>query len=118
MRSSRTATRKARCRCRLRIAAGSLHENDNERGVAHFLEHMAFNGSTNYPEGEMFKALQRMGLAIGANANAATEFDNTTFSLSLPSVRPDILNTGLERTARDRRALDACRRRRSGASAA
>ena len=48
---------------RLRIAAGSLHENDNERGVAHFLEHMAFNGSQNYPEGEMFKALQRMGLA-------------------------------------------------------
>jgi zinc protease len=80
---------------RLRIAAGSLHENENERGVAHFLEHMAFNGSTNYPEGEMFKALQRMGLAIGANANASTDFDNTTFSLSLPSVRADILNTGL-----------------------
>ncbi len=80
---------------RLRIAAGSLHENENEQGVAHFLEHMAFNGSQNYPEGEMFKALQRMGLAIGANANAATDFDNTTFSLSLPSVRPDVLNTGL-----------------------
>ncbi len=80
---------------RLRIEAGSLHENDNERGVAHFLEHMAFNGSTNYPEGEMFKALQRMGLAIGANANASTDFDNTTFSLSLPSVRAEVLNTGL-----------------------
>ena len=80
---------------RLRIAAGSLHENDNERGVAHFLEHMAFNGSANYPEGEMFKALQRMGLAIGANANAATDFDNTTFSLSLPSVRAETLNTGM-----------------------
>ncbi|MCE9522264.1 MAG: insulinase family protein [Alphaproteobacteria bacterium] len=80
---------------KLRIAAGSLHENENERGVAHYLEHMAFNGSTNYPEGEMFKALQRMGLAIGANANAATDFDNTTFSLSLPSVRAETLSTGL-----------------------
>jgi zinc protease len=73
---------------KLRIAAGSLHENDSERGVAHFLEHMAFNGSQNYPEGEMFRALQRMGIQIGSNANAATDFDNTSFTISLPSVRP------------------------------
>lgn len=79
---------------RLRIAAGSLHESEAERGVAHFLEHMAFNGSRNYPEGEMFRALQRMGVQIGSSANAATDFDNTTFSLSLPSVRPDVLDTG------------------------
>ncbi len=79
---------------KLRVAAGSLHETDAERGVAHFLEHMAFNGSKNYPEGEMFKALQRMGMQIGANANAATDFDNTTFLLSLPSVRAQTLDTG------------------------
>jgi zinc protease len=80
---------------RLRIAAGSLHENDSERGVAHFLEHMAFNGSQKYPEGEMFRTLQRMGIQIGANANAATDFDNTMFTISLPSVRPTTLDTGL-----------------------
>lgn len=80
---------------RLRIAAGSLHENDNEQGVAHFLEHMAFNGSENYPEGEMFKALQRLGIQIGSSANASTDFDNTTFALSLPSVRLDTMTTGL-----------------------
>ncbi|NOT40722.1 MAG: insulinase family protein, partial [Alphaproteobacteria bacterium] len=79
---------------KLRVAAGSLHENENERGVAHFLEHMAFNGSQNYPEGEMFRALQRMGIQIGANANAATDFDNTSFTISLPSVRPATLDAG------------------------
>jgi len=80
---------------RLRIAAGSLNESDKEQGAAHFLEHMAFNGSKNYPEGEMFRALQRMGVQIGSSANAATDFDSTTFSLSLPSVRADTLDTGL-----------------------
>lgn len=79
---------------RLRVAAGSLHENENERGFAHFLEHMAFNGSQNYPEGEMFRALQRMGIQIGSNANAATDFDNTSFTISLPSVRPQVLDSG------------------------
>ncbi len=79
---------------KLRVAAGSLNENENERGVAHFLEHMAFNGSQNYPEGEMFRALQRMGIQIGSNANAATDFDNTSFTISLPSVRPATLDAG------------------------
>ena len=79
---------------RVRIEAGSLHERDDERGVAHFLEHMAFNGSENYPEGEMFKALQRMGMQIGSAANASTGYDATVFSLSLPSVRNEVLTTG------------------------
>lgn len=79
---------------RLRVEGGSLHETDKEQGVAHFLEHMAFNGSTNYPEGEMFRALQRAGIGIGSNANAATDFDATTFSISLPSVRNDTLTFG------------------------
>jgi zinc protease len=81
---------------RMRIEAGSLHEGENERGVAHFLEHMAFNGSENYPEGEMFKALQRMGMQIGSAANASTDYDSTTFTLSLPSVRSEILNNGFK----------------------
>ena len=79
---------------RMRIEAGSLHENDNERGVAHFLEHMAFNGSEKYPEGEMFRALQRMGMQIGSAANASTGYDSTVFTMSLPSVRADVLDNG------------------------
>ncbi|MEQ1753632.1 MAG: insulinase family protein [Micropepsaceae bacterium] len=81
---------------RMRIDAGSLNETDGERGVAHFLEHMAFNGSENYPEGEMFKALQRMGMQIGSAANAVTDYDSTTFTLSLPSVRNEIMNNGFK----------------------
>ena len=94
---------------KLRVAAGSLHETEAERGVAHFLEHMAFNGSKNYPEGEMFKALQRMGMQIGSNANAATDFDNTSFLLSLPSVRAQTLDTGFNilREIADRLTLSA-----------
>jgi len=79
---------------RMRIEAGSLHENENERGVAHFLEHMAFNGSEYYPEGEMFKTLQRMGMQIGSAANASTGYESTVFSMSLPSVRSEVLNSG------------------------
>lgn len=81
---------------RMRIDAGSLNESASERGVAHFLEHMAFNGSQNYPEGEMFRALQRMGMQIGSAANAATDYDNTIFSLSLPSTRTEILGSGFK----------------------
>ena len=50
-------------------------ETDDQQGLAHFLEHMAFNGSTNVPEGEMVKILERAGLAFGADTNASTDFD-------------------------------------------
>ena len=50
---------------RLRIGSGSLQENDAQQGLAHLLEHMAFKGSTNVPEGELVKILQRKGLAFG-----------------------------------------------------
>ena len=55
---------------RMEIEAGSLDESADERGFAHFVEHMAFNGSTNVPEGEMVHLLERNGLAFGADTNA------------------------------------------------
>lgn len=69
---------------RMRIGVGSIAEADNERGIAHLLEHMAFNGSTNVPEGEMVKMLERLGLAFGADTNATTKFDETVYMLELP----------------------------------
>lgn len=69
---------------RMRVGVGSIAEAENERGVAHFLEHMAFNGSTNVPEGEMVKMLERLGLAFGADTNATTKFDETIYMLELP----------------------------------
>ena len=69
---------------RLQIDAGSLMETDAQQGLAHFLEHMAFNGSKAVPEGEMIKILERLGLAFGADTNASTDFEQTQYKLDLP----------------------------------
>lgn len=79
---------------RLRIDAGSLNELEDERGLSHFLEHMAFNGSTNVPEGEMVKILERHGLAFGPDTNAFTSFNEIQYQLDLPSVEDAVLETG------------------------
>ncbi len=80
---------------RLYIATGSLDERDDERGFAHYVEHMAFNGSANVPEGEMVKLLEREGLAFGADTNASTGFDETQYKLDLPRADLDLLDTAL-----------------------
>ena len=80
---------------RMRFAVGSFAEADDQRGLAHFLEHMAFNGSTNVPEGEMIKLLERKGLAFGADTNASTGFDETIYKLDLPNASDDLIDTGL-----------------------
>ncbi|MGH6652825.1 MAG: M16 family metallopeptidase [Sphingopyxis sp.] len=80
---------------RLRFDVGSFAEADDQRGLAHFLEHMAFNGSTNVPEGEMIKLLERKGLAFGADTNASTGFDETVYQLDLPNASDDLIDTGL-----------------------
>ncbi len=77
---------------RMRIATGSLNETDEQQGIAHFLEHMAFNGSKNVAEGEMIKRLERYGLSFGADTNASTGFSQTTYKLNLPTVGEEILN--------------------------
>jgi len=78
---------------RLLFDVGSKHEYDDEQGLAHFLEHMAFNGSKNVPEGEMVKILERHGLAFGADVNAYTSYDQTVYQLDLPNVKSDTINT-------------------------
>ena len=80
---------------RMEISAGSIDERDEERGFAHYVEHMAFNGSTNVPEGEMVKLLERKGLAFGADTNASTGFERTQYKLNLPKADPDLLDTAL-----------------------
>ena len=69
---------------RLRLAAGSLDETDNEEGVAHFLEHMAFRGSKHMADGEIMKTLESLGAAKGADTNAFTFADSTVFAFDLP----------------------------------
>ena len=77
------------------IDTGSIDEHDDELGYAHFVEHMAFNGSTKVPEGEMIKLLEREGLAFGADTNASTGFEQTIYKLDLPRNDPDLLDTAL-----------------------
>ena len=80
---------------RMRIDSGSLDETDTERGLSHFLEHMAFNGSKGIPEGEMIKLLEREGLAFGADTNASTGLEAITYMLNLPRNDEDLLHTAL-----------------------
>jgi zinc protease len=80
---------------RLRIASGSIQETDAQQGLAHYLEHMAFNGSKNVAEGEMIKILERKGLAFGPDTNAYTSFGETVYMLDLPNVEKDTIDTGI-----------------------
>ncbi|WP_162925155.1 M16 family metallopeptidase [Aurantiacibacter odishensis] len=74
---------------------GSAAERADEQGYAHFIEHMAFNGTTNVPEGEMVRLLEREGLAFGADTNASTGFDSTHYRLDLPRNDMALLDTAL-----------------------
>ena len=80
---------------RMHIDGGSTAEAEDQRGLAHFIEHMAFNGSTNVPEGEMVKILERYGLAFGPDTNAFTSFDQVQYQLDLPSVDEEVIDTGI-----------------------
>ncbi len=77
---------KGRASVRLAIAAGSLHESESQRGLAHFLEHMSFNGSKHFPPGTLVEFFQRLGMSFGGDTNAFTSFDRTVYMLELPDV--------------------------------
>lgn len=89
------ATPKGTASVRLQFAFGSIAESDKERGLAHFIEHMAFNGSTHVPEGDMVKMLEREGLAFGPDTNAVTGFDTTTYMLDLPKTDAEHIDTAM-----------------------
>lgn len=80
----RNATPPGNASLRLRIDAGSLMEAEDQRGLAHFLEHMVLNGTTNVPEGEFVRRLERHGLRFGPDTNATTDFTQTVYKLDLP----------------------------------
>ena len=75
---------------------GSMQEEDNQAGLAHFLEHMAFNGSKNFPENEVIKYLETIGVKFGENLNAYTSFDETVYNISnVPVIREGIIDSCL-----------------------
>ena len=79
----------------LHISTGSLNEKDGQEGMAHFLEHMAFNGSENFPPGELLPYFESIGLRFGQHQNAFTSLDQTTYILTLPDTRPETIDKGL-----------------------
>ncbi len=91
----RNATPPGQASFRLRIDAGSLMENEDQLGLAHFMEHMAFNGTTNVPENDLLRILERLGLAFGADTNAFTSFDQTVYMLELPRTNDETVDTSL-----------------------
>ncbi|MEI9990177.1 MAG: insulinase family protein [Rhizomicrobium sp.] len=91
----RNATPKGAVSLRFRIAAGSLMERDDEQGIAHMLEHMAFRGSAHVPDGEMVKKLQSLGLTFGADTNAFTAPTQTVYSFDMPKDDAASVDTAL-----------------------
>ena len=79
---------------RLAVNAGSVQENDNQLGLAHFMEHMGFNGSKNFPKNELVDFLQKTGVDFGADLNAYTSFDETVYILSLPTEDTAMIDKG------------------------
>jgi len=79
----------------LNIQAGSLFETEEQRGLAHYLEHMLFNGSTHFEPGELVKYFQSIGMRFGADANAHTGFDETVYDIRLPDGSRDSIEQGL-----------------------
>jgi hypothetical protein len=79
----------------LHVATGSLNETDSTRGLAHYLEHLAFNGSTNFPPGSVMPFFQSLGLTFGRDQNAFTSFEQTAYQLALPSNGRDVIQKGL-----------------------
>jgi len=79
---------------RMHISAGSLMEADDQQGLAHFLEHMVFNGSKHYKADELVPRMQRLGVGFGAHVNAFTSFDQTVYMLDLPELSDDVLDLG------------------------
>ncbi len=80
---------------RMRIGSGSLQERDDEQGLAHFIEHMAFRGSANVADGEVVHMLQRQGLQFGPDTNAFTAQDETVYMFNFPKADAAALDTGL-----------------------
>ncbi len=90
---------------RLQVQNGSLEEDDAQQGIAHFLEHTAFNGSTHFPPGKLIEYLQSIGLSFGADTNAGTSFDETTYKLDMPDGSTQTIATGLTVLADDAGSL-------------
>jgi zinc protease len=91
----RNARPASRVSLRLAVNVGSIYEEADQRGLAHFLEHMAFNGTENFKPGELINFLESIGARFGPHVNAYTSFDETVYMLDVPTDRPGYVDRGL-----------------------
>ncbi|MBN9383166.1 MAG: insulinase family protein [Chitinophagaceae bacterium] len=75
---------------------GSILETDEQQGLAHFVEHMSFNGTKHFPKNELVDYLEKSGVRFGSDLNAYTSFDETVYKLPLPSDKPEIIEHGIQ----------------------
>lgn len=80
----------------LAVKAGSVDESEAQQGLAHFLEHMAFNGSRHFKPGELIKTLESSGARMGPHVNAYTSFDETVYQFQVPTDREGLVTRGLQ----------------------
>ncbi|HEX6535316.1 MAG TPA: insulinase family protein [Gemmatimonadaceae bacterium] len=92
----RNAKPEQRAELRLVVNAGSVLEDEDQRGLAHFLEHMAFNGTEHFEKNEIVDYLRSVGMRFGSDLNAGTSYDETVYKLTVPTDTARILSTGLE----------------------
>jgi zinc protease len=85
-----------RAELRLAVNAGSILEDDDQLGLAHFCEHMAFNGTKNFKKQEIINFLEGIGVRFGPELNAYTSFDETVYMLQIPTDKKDILEKGFQ----------------------
>jgi len=84
-----------RAELRLVVNAGSILEDDDQRGLAHFVEHMCFNGTRHFPKQDVVAFLQSTGMRFGAHINANTSFDQTVYQLQIPTDSPAVIDRSL-----------------------
>ncbi|TFG42509.1 MAG: insulinase family protein, partial [Bacteroidia bacterium] len=85
-----------RIELRLAVNAGSVCETDGQQGLAHFVEHMCFNGTRNFPSNRIIDMLEEMGVRFGAELNAYTSFDQTIYMLKVPTDKEEWINRGFQ----------------------
>ncbi len=84
---------------RLAVKAGSLYEADDQQGLAHLIEHMAFNGSAHFKPGELVSYFESVGARLGPHVNAYTSFDETVYMLDLPTDSKEVVSKGIQALA-------------------
>jgi zinc protease len=85
-----------RMELRLAVNAGSVCETNGQQGLAHFTEHMCFNGTKNFPSNKIINMLEEMGVKFGAELNAGTSFDQTVYMLKVPTDSIEWINRGFQ----------------------